>query len=383
MAKALLVDTNFSSAPIFSVLQNLGYDVHVVGSNPIDALAKSAKNFWNIDYSDTTALYDLIERENFDYLVPGCTDRSYKSCAFVSRGRFPGIETPDIEHGIHNKEKFRVIAEKLDLPIPERQNINNNTLDYPIIIKPADSYSGKGITVMRTPNQQTLNDAIELAKATSPTKEYIVEKFINGDLYSHNAFLKNQTAVKNFFVKENSTANSFVVDTSRVVFSPPPEMQQQIIDAVEKLAQYLKLKDGLIHSQFIWDGSRVSLIDRKRAIAGDLYSRLIELSTGYPFVENYVRPFLGMSYRDAENPDIRVPIMRHTVSVSKDQNFNHIRYKKSLFLESWVALSSVGDQLKPSPDSRIGILFARARSEADLLSLYEATIRRQLYEVVD
>ena len=383
MAKVLLVDTNFSSAPIYSVLQDLGHDVHVVGSNPIDALAKSANNFWNIDYSDTTALYDLIERENFDYLVPGCTDRSYKSCAFVNRGRFPGIETPAIEDEIHNKQKFRTIAEKLNLPIPETQNINNNRLDYPVIIKPVDSYSGKGITVLRSHNQQTFDNAIELAKKTSLTKEYIVERFIDGDLYSHNAFLKNQTAIKNFFVKENSTANSFVVDTSRVIFNPPSEMQQQIIDAVEKLAQHLKLKDGLIHSQFIWDGSRIYLIDRKRAIAGDLYSRLIELSTGYPFVENYVRPFLGMSYRDAENPDIRVPIMRHTVSVSKDQNFNHIHYKKSLFLESWVALSSVGDQLKPSPDSRVGILFARAKSQAELLTLYEATIRRQLYDVVD
>tara|TARA_B100000963_G_scaffold361016_1_gene394410 strand:+ start:1322 stop:2473 length:1152 start_codon:yes stop_codon:yes gene_type:complete len=383
MAKALLVDTNFSSAPIYSVLQGLGYDVHVVGSNPIDALAKSANNFWNIDYSDTTALYDLIERENFDYLIPGCTDRSYKSCAFVSRGRFAGLESPDVEQGIHNKEKFRTIAEKLNLPIPETQNININKLDYPVIIKPVDSFSGQGITVMRSPNRHTFDSAIELAKKTSPTKEYIVERFIDGDLYSHNAFLKNQTAIKNFFVKENSTANSFVVDTSRVIFNPPSEMQLQIIDAVEKLARYLKLKDGLIHSQFIWDGSRVYLIDRKRAIAGDLYSRLIELSTGYPFVENYVRPFLGMPYRDTEDPDTVVPIMRHTVSVSKGQNFSHIRYKKSLFLESWVALSSAGDQLKPSPYSRVGILFARARSEADLLSLYEATIRRQLYEVVE
>ena len=183
MAKVLLVDTNFSSAPIYSVLQDLGHDVHVVGSNPIDALAKSANNFWNIDYSDTTALYDLIERENFDYLVPGCTDRSYKSCAFVNRGRFPGIETPAIEDEIHNKQKFRTIAEKLNLPIPETQNINNNRWDYPVIIKPVDSYSGKGITVLRSHNQQTFDNAIELAKKTSLTKEYIVERFIDGDLY--------------------------------------------------------------------------------------------------------------------------------------------------------------------------------------------------------
>ena len=383
MAKVLLVDTNFASAPIYSVLKGFGYTVHVIGSNPHDTLAKSAEQYWNIDYSDTAAVSDLIEREGFDYLVPGCTDRSYKSCAVVSQGRFPGIEPPDIEHGMHNKEKFRAIAEKLNLPVPETQNINNNRLDYPVIIKPVDSFSGRGITVIKNRNKKLFNSAIKLARKNSATEEYLVEKFISGELYSHSAFLKNKTAIKNFFVKEDSTVNSFVVDTSRVIFTPPPEMQQQIVDAVEKLAQYLKLKDGLIHSQFIWDGCNIYLIDRNRRIAGDLYSQLIELSTGYPYVENYVRPFLNMPYKNIEDSDTRIPIMRHTVSVSKEQNFNHISFKESIFLESWVALSSAGDRIKASPDGSVGILFARAKSQAELLTLYEATIRQKLYEVVD
>ena len=90
-----------------------------------------------------------------------------------------------------------------------------------------------------------------------------------------------------------------------------------------------------------------------------------------------------MPYKNIEDSDTRIPIMRHTVSVSKEQNFNHISFKESLNLESWVALRSAGDRIKARPDGSVGILFALAKSQAELLSLYEATIRRQLYEVVD
>ena len=46
MAKVLLVDTNFSSRPIFAELERLGHEVHVVGANPVDALAKACARYW-------------------------------------------------------------------------------------------------------------------------------------------------------------------------------------------------------------------------------------------------------------------------------------------------------------------------------------------------
>jgi hypothetical protein len=46
MAKVLLVDTNFSSLPIYHALVALGHDVHVVGNNPVDCLAKISPNYW-------------------------------------------------------------------------------------------------------------------------------------------------------------------------------------------------------------------------------------------------------------------------------------------------------------------------------------------------
>ncbi|NDH68262.1 MAG: hypothetical protein EBY22_10265 [Gammaproteobacteria bacterium] len=110
MAKVLLVDTNFSSVPIYKELEKLGHEVHVVGGNPSDCLAKISKHYSQINYADTDLLNEFVYKEHFDFLVPGCTDRSYTSCAVVSNGKFPGIESKLVDETLNNKAKFRDFA---------------------------------------------------------------------------------------------------------------------------------------------------------------------------------------------------------------------------------------------------------------------------------
>jgi hypothetical protein len=52
-----------------------------------------------------------------------------------------------------------------------------------------------------------------------------------------------------------------------------------------------------------------------------------------------------------------------------------------LHIERWTSLSLAGDQLQPSPQGRIGVLFCRAADAHDLDRLYKLTLDRDLYEV--
>jgi len=62
MNKVLLVDTNFSSAPIYNDLVQSGCEVFVVGGNPEDFLAKSTKNYINLDYSNVDRIREVMPR---------------------------------------------------------------------------------------------------------------------------------------------------------------------------------------------------------------------------------------------------------------------------------------------------------------------------------
>jgi formate-dependent phosphoribosylglycinamide formyltransferase (GAR transformylase) len=379
MAKVLLVDTNFSSVPIYQSLCNMGHEVHVVGGNPVDCLAKSVANYWNINYADTKALGELVDSEGFEFIVPGCTDRSYASCVAINNGRFPGIESMDVDLAINNKARFREIAKQLHLPVPQVQELGS--LRWPLIVKPVDSFSGKGITVIPKEDHEALQRAIDDARNASARGEFLIEDFVTGTLHSHSAFLCDSKVAKDFVVQENGTVNPFVVDTSRVVFTPPDTVLKKLRNAIGTLATELGLQDGLLHTQFILDGDNIHLIEMTRRCPGDLYSQLIELSTGFKYVDAYVRSFVGMTVRWHEEGLSNRAIMRHTLTVNTYQSLGYVQFMRDIKIERWIPLSLVGDQLKPSPASRIAVIFASALDEVDFNAMYTATLEHNLYKL--
>lgn len=392
MAKVLLVDTNFSSRPIFDAIEQLGHEVHVVGGNPVDCLAKTGARYWHLNYADTDALQELVTRERFDYLVPGCTDQSYTSCAVISKGRFPGISSLAIDEALNQKDRFRALAQKLNLPVPKVQWQDRNSeagvsfpdagaLHWPLVVKPVDGFSGKGVAILFQGDAHMLRQSMETARTISARGHCLIEDYIQGQLHSHSAFLQNRRVVHDVFVEESGTANHFVVDTSRVLPNVPTSLRHQLRRAIETLANALELTDGLIHTQFILNGTQPWLIEMTRRCPGDLYSQLVELSGGVDYVQRYVRPFLGLQIESPQDLPY-VPIMRHTLTVPAAQSFSHLHFFQAIQVERWVSLSLTGDRLQPSPASRIGILFARATDEMQLQRLYEATLHRRLYEVV-
>lgn len=383
MPKALLVDTNFSSWPILQALEGRGLEVHVVGGNPADALAKAHPRHHLLDYSDTAALARLIEQLQPDHLVPGCNDRSYLSCATVAKGHdLSGIDTPENTAAVNDKAQFRQIAARHGMSVPRVFDWPGEVPACDVIVKPVDAFSGKGVTVVRDPSEVRLQAAAHAACTVSRSGKCIVEEFIEGQLYSHSAFLSGGRIVQDFWVVEHSSVNPFVVDTSHLALDLPVAVQAALRAEVEALAGGLGLVDGLFHVQFISKGGRHFVIEATRRCPGDLYSQLIQISTGFDYPGAYVAPFCGDQIRP-RNPDGLQNrfIMRHTLTGALAGPLERLRFRVPLQIERWVPLASCGDPLRPSPLGRMAILFAETQSREALLGLVQTTTAHGLYQI--
>ena len=88
----------------------------------------------------------------------------------------------DLLDATMNKVHFKQNCRRFGIPVvedvpPECLDGTYDRISYPVIVKPADSYSSKGISVCN--KREEMQEAIEKAMQYSTCKEIVVEQFID------------------------------------------------------------------------------------------------------------------------------------------------------------------------------------------------------------
>jgi biotin carboxylase len=377
--RVLLVDTNRAAVPIYKSLIAQGFHVTVVGGDPQETLAKMAENYKELDYSNVSALKKYIDESGFEYIVPGCTDLSYEVCAKIGEGQFLGVDSEENTDLINNKNKFRLLCEELLIPVPKILNLTQAINTPFIIVKPVDSFSGRGIEILEGANELAVNDAFEYACSVSKTKTALVEEYVKGQLFSYSVFIKNQKVAVEFFVQEDATTTPFTVDTSRVIESVGQNIHEKIKVDIERLANKLNLVDGLVHTQLIVQDDKYWIIEMTRRCPGDIYSMLIQYSTYYDYAANYAATFTGEKISPFKRGEINQRVIRHTITSEQGERFWGLQFMQPVEIKLFVPLATSGDYIKPSPYGRVGVLFLTTQSIAEQELTYQKLLNRNLY----
>lgn len=366
MTRALLVDPNFSSVPIGQALAQHGIDVATVGRKTSEG---PYRNHFDIDYSDRAAMRALLQRERFDYLIPGCTDKSYESCsALAADWGFPALDSPEIFNQLYSKSKFRALCHQLAICVPrvftsEQEALQSNV---PVIIKPDDAHSGIGITRLDLPTSTSLSRAVKVAQDFSSSGRVVIEEYVHGQLHSYSAFLQDRRVHCAFHVAEYGTLNPFAVDTSYVL--PTSSHELELENCAEKIAHALGLDCGLLHIQYLAKDSDICLIEATRRCPGDLYAMLVTRSTGFPYAAAFGAPFIAQPISKIESPKFHRYLIRHTVSRKTFNLMGRNILEMGAAVEAWVPIAN--DLGEGVPDaSRAGILFLRAADQADVMNV--------------
>ncbi|WP_144882916.1 ATP-grasp domain-containing protein [Leclercia adecarboxylata] len=366
---ALILDAGFASLPLQQAVKTAGFRTLVCSGKAHDAGMLTADISCEQNYADSEAVLKIAQQHKVAALLPGVTDVSYLSgCRVAHSLGLPGFDAPDVSDTIFLKDKFRAWALSKGLPVPQAAWTDEQArqLKLPLLVKPVDAYSGNGIT--KVTDWAMLDAAIETARNASPGKQYVVENFCEGALYSHSAFIRNGEIVCEFFVDEYCTVYPWQVNSSSLSQNLSPDMRDSVSECMQSIVSDLRLVDGLLHTQFIASEDQFWLIELTRRCPGDLYSRLIELSTGVNYAGWFVAPFLGKSSPAVPRRPVQTRnIARHTVSVNRAMRFTGFAFKSlPADLIEVIPLTRPGTLVQPAPGDRAGLIFAEFRDDAAL-----------------
>jgi hypothetical protein len=282
-AKIAVLDTSFSAIPLVEAIDFNQAEVFVVGSKPNDFLTKFQQTTHiEANYRNVGSLSKILAGAGIDFLIPGCNDVSYTSYASL-------ISTPTnllkTFTSLNNKSNFRQKCESADLSTPRTYENLESALGKSVLIKPCMSFSGQGISLCN--EKSTMEDLRSYAKKAQKVSQdgnYVIEDFIDGQLFSASIFLKNKQINNWYIVKEYCLENPYAVNWSFLDTQFSKTIKSELYDQLALVPNLLGVSSGLLHLQCIKaNNGKIYLIECTLRCPGDLYPYLIELPSGiYP-----------------------------------------------------------------------------------------------------
>ena len=367
--RVLLVDAGFSAVPILNALKKKGYFVGVCGSKKDDPCHQIADESYVVDYSNTFALEEIFLKYKYKFIVAGCTDVSYIASATVAEKlKIPGFDSLKITEKIFNKDGFRRVCDSLNISSPKFVTSQKSvrSLKFPILVKPTDSFSGKGI--IRFDSNADFLKYVNGIKVGKENTNLVYEEYVTGSLYSHSAFIKSGKIVDDFFVLEYSTVHPYQVNSSHLESDLKEAIRGEVRKSIIKIVQAHNLVDGLVHTQFISDNSKYWLIEMTRRCPGDLYSYLIEFSTEINYSDLYVNSYLDRKGPARKKlPNVKF-YARHTLSSSIEIKFSGVEINVNCLQTTVFNLKKLGEEIKAASLDRAAIIFLKYKTSKEMHS---------------
>jgi biotin carboxylase len=287
--------------------RELGVRVLAVDRNP-DALGlKEADEALVVDFSDAAAVLAAIEGHPFDGVLTVSADRAVPVVAAVAEARgLPGIGV-ETAHLMTHKVAMRRRLADAGVPQPRFAALRGMSerhraaaeVGFPAVLKPADSGGQRGI--FRVDSLDDVEAHLHEALAASPTREAILEEFVEGTEMNGIVIAREGEAwTLTLSDRLRPPGIGFGVGWIHVY---PATVYGDQLEESERIAaltaRALGLQTGIAFPQLIAapDG-RVVVVECAARIPGGQMSDLVRHAVGIDLVEVQLRMALGEELPD-------------------------------------------------------------------------------------
>lgn len=309
--KAVVLCGGIPQIELIKNLKNRGIETILLDMNENVVARPFADRFYPVSVLDVEGVKEVALKEQVDYVLTVCADQVLLVAAQVSE--MLGLPTYiDYQTAVKvsNKSNMKGLFAVHGVPtsayavmgVLDENKIAH--LKYPLIVKPVDSYSSRG--VCKVTNTEELVQAFQDAISISRTKTAIVEEFIQGTELTVDVYVENGVSHVLCISRLDkiSGTDRFVINRCSHPAQISDNTKKQVEDACQKISDAFALKNTPMLVQLISGGERISILEFCARTGGGDKFRLIKNATGFDVVDAVVELTLGGKPHVNENKQV-------------------------------------------------------------------------------
>ena len=379
--KALVLCGGLPQIALIEELKSRGITTILADMNPNVQARPYADKFYPVSVLDVDAVREVAVKEKVDYILTVCADQVLQVVAQIAEELgLPWYIDFKTAENVSKKSYMKKIFWENGVPTTKYVILDKmdedkiKDLKYPIIVKPVDAYSSRG--VCKVDNFDDLCKAFDIAVNISRTNTAIIEEFAEGNEITVDVYVEDGKAhvLCMSDIEKIGEDGKFIINRSRIPAAISSDIASQIADTAQKIADAFGLKNCPMLIQLISNGKSISVVEFCARTGGGVKFLMIKKNSGFDVVKAVVDLTLGLKPHVDE---IKRP---------KELTVNEFVYCKSgelARLDGFDTLVSDGIAAECSVFKPVGIKFSDISGSGDRLAYFsivadsEAELKRK------
>lgn len=217
-----------------------------------------AEEVYRINTTDGNLMKPFIYEHHIDGVYMGGSEMIISAaCQWINELKLPCYCNKEQWDFLQEKDQFKSLCLKFDLPCVPRYELDYSIIDYPVITKPTDGSGSKGFSVCK--NDKELREGYSIASAASPTGRVLIEKFVKNDsvvvFYTFSNGRMFFSGLENKYPVKYEGHESYVAGIHLFESRLVEEFRNKFESKLEKLFHSLCIKEGPVWIEVFHDGA--------------------------------------------------------------------------------------------------------------------------------
>lgn len=298
--KALVLCGGIPQIALIEELHKRGITTVLLDMNENVGGRKYADKFYPVSVLDVVGVKEIAIKEKVDFIITVCADQVLQVVAQVSEELgLPCYIDFETAKNVSKKSYMKEIFVKNDIPTSRyviMDSLDENKLvglAYPLIVKPVDSYSSRGVRKVQSIDE--LKEAFAQAIEISRTNTAVVEEFVEGKELTVDVYVEQGVAHLLCVSELCKIGNEdrFVIYRTNYPAKVSSEVYKRVQIAAQKIATAFGLVNAPMLIQLITNEDNISIVEFCARTGGGDKFRLIEKVSGFDVVKAVVDLTLG------------------------------------------------------------------------------------------